>query len=93
MMSPRDLSPNSGLAPRIIQQMLEGKARTQGQVEGDIVGDISLSIYDIYNKTVRDLVSGRQNLEKHLRETADGGWDFVERGTKASLLQVGLWVL
>lgn len=32
MMSPRDLSPNSGLAPRIIQQMLEGKARTQGQV-------------------------------------------------------------
>jgi hypothetical protein len=67
--------------------MLEGKARTQGNLEGDIVGDISLSIYDIYNKTVRDLVSGRQNLEKHLRETADGGWDFVERGTKTSLLQ------
>lgn len=53
------------------------------------MGDISLSIYDIYNKTVRDLVSGRQNLEKHLRETADGSWDFVERGTKKSLLQVG----
>lgn len=27
---------------------------------------------------VRDLISGRENLERHLHETAEGNWEFLE---------------
>lgn len=64
MMEPEDeewfsedstVSPHAGIVPRTIQHLLDRKAlnKAQENQEGFMIGNVELTIFDIYNKTVR----------------------------------------
>eukprot|EP00242_Pyramimonas_sp_CCMP2087_P006006 CAMPEP_0198225302 /NCGR_PEP_ID=MMETSP1445-20131203/100586_1 /TAXON_ID=36898 /ORGANISM="Pyramimonas sp., Strain CCMP2087" /LENGTH=588 /DNA_ID=CAMNT_0043904771 /DNA_START=178 /DNA_END=1940 /DNA_ORIENTATION=- len=72
-------SGTSGLIPRVLFQVLETKNK-KTVLNGFTIGKIEIGVFEIYNKSVRDLISGQEKMENYLHETPQGTWEFMEMG-------------